>query len=208
MDALIELEQQVLWAARIAGAACAAWLLALALVALRHRRSPDLALRALQRLGAPSILCRALLVVLCVGAAQPAYAATTAVDGADSRAAETALARALDGLPSLALPAPDRPVRATTERAEADRAAARSTERRRSAEPPPADCVHRVRPGDSLWSITTQHLDARGPGPAAVDRGWRGVYADNRAAIGPDPDVLAVGTRLDLSALESRCDPG
>lgn len=52
-----------------------------------------------------------------------------------------------------------------------------------------------VRRGDCLWRIAAERLprDAR---PAAVDREWRRWYRANRDEIGPDPDVLQVGTRL------------
>jgi hypothetical protein len=52
-----------------------------------------------------------------------------------------------------------------------------------------------VRAGDSLWSITAALLPDR-----ATDRditeGWHRVYRANRARIGPDPDLVVVGTRL------------
>lgn len=52
-----------------------------------------------------------------------------------------------------------------------------------------------VRPGDSLWTIAAHEL-----GPFATDfdiaQAWPLWYRANRAAIGPDPNVLAVGLSL------------
>jgi nucleoid-associated protein YgaU len=62
--------------------------------------------------------------------------------------------------------------------------------------PPPADDAapqaHRVvvQPGDSLEGIARRLY-----GDAAA---WPRIYAANRAAIGPDPDRLAVGLELTL----------
>jgi hypothetical protein len=61
-----------------------------------------------------------------------------------------------------------------------------------------------VRPGDSLWTLAATHLLPRhrtaAPDAAAVDAAWRRLYAANRAAVGPDPDLIHPGTRLDLPA--------
>jgi nucleoid-associated protein YgaU len=52
--------------------------------------------------------------------------------------------------------------------------------------------VHR---GDSLWAIAARHL-----GPGATDgqiaTEWPRWYAENRAVIGPDPDLIQPGQRL------------
>lgn len=52
-----------------------------------------------------------------------------------------------------------------------------------------------VRPGDSLWSITSTEL---GPGAtdAAVAARWPDWYAANTSVIGPDPDHLEPGQVL------------
>jgi nucleoid-associated protein YgaU len=54
-----------------------------------------------------------------------------------------------------------------------------------------------VRCGDSLWSIAATDL-----GPSASDTRiaarWHEIYAANRHRIGPDPDVIAPGTRITL----------
>jgi hypothetical protein len=52
-----------------------------------------------------------------------------------------------------------------------------------------------VMPGDSLWRIASRHL---GPGATtpAVAAHWPRWYEANRARIGPDPDLILVGTQL------------
>lgn len=56
--------------------------------------------------------------------------------------------------------------------------------------------THRVRPGESLWSIAEGLLpDA---GVDELDVAWRRIYAVNRVAVGPDPDLLMPGTSLRL----------
>lgn len=52
-----------------------------------------------------------------------------------------------------------------------------------------------VVPGDTLWDIARRHLPA-GASAAQVARDWPRWYAANRAAIGPDPNLLRPGTRL------------
>lgn len=67
--------------------------------------------------------------------------------------------------------------------------------------PPPTSPVadgstHRVRPGDSLWSIAEGLLP--GAGVNQLDAAWRRIYAANRLTVGPDPDLLMPGTTLRL----------
>lgn len=71
-----------------------------------------------------------------------------------------------------------------------------------SSTPPPATptVTHQgqtvvVRPGDCLWSIAARHLPA-GASAAEIDRSWRRWYELNRNRIGPDPNLIAAGTRL------------
>lgn len=52
-----------------------------------------------------------------------------------------------------------------------------------------------VHDGDTLWDIAARRLPA-GAGPGAIDRGWRAIYAANRALIGPDPSLIRPGIRL------------
>ncbi|MGN6330748.1 MAG: LysM peptidoglycan-binding domain-containing protein [Motilibacteraceae bacterium] len=57
------------------------------------------------------------------------------------------------------------------------------------------DDVVAVRPGDSLWTLTTRHL---GPGATAaqVADAWPRWWAANRDVIGDDPDLLRPGQLL------------
>lgn len=57
----------------------------------------------------------------------------------------------------------------------------------------------RVRPGDSLWSIAQRQLGARATVVELVDY-WHRTYELNRAAIGPDPDLILPGQLLELPA--------
>ncbi|MFC5178570.1 LysM peptidoglycan-binding domain-containing protein [Nocardioides taihuensis] len=54
-------------------------------------------------------------------------------------------------------------------------------------------CV--VSDGDTLWTLAAEHL---GPSAddAAVAHAWRALYRANRAAVGPDPDLIRPGQRL------------
>lgn len=54
-----------------------------------------------------------------------------------------------------------------------------------------------VRPGDSLWSLAAAQLGPTAT-PADVDRAWRRLYALNRPAVGPDPDLILPGLQLRL----------
>lgn len=52
-----------------------------------------------------------------------------------------------------------------------------------------------MQPGDSLWSITADHLP-RGVDPARVARAWPRWFAANRAVIGDDPGLIRPGQLL------------
>jgi hypothetical protein len=52
-----------------------------------------------------------------------------------------------------------------------------------------------VRPGDSLWLIARDILRPAAP-DSAVCREVDGLYAANRAVVGPDPDLIFPGTEL------------
>ena len=62
------------------------------------------------------------------------------------------------------------------------------------------DGAYTVRPGDTLWGIAAAHLAPAARSAAGVDRYWRRVYRANRAALGPDPDLIHPGTRLVVPA--------
>lgn len=61
----------------------------------------------------------------------------------------------------------------------------------------PAPRTHVVEKGDSLWSISASRL---GPDAtdAEIDHAWRALWQANRGVVGPDPDVLEPGQRLDV----------
>ncbi|GAA4370022.1 LysM peptidoglycan-binding domain-containing protein [Paeniglutamicibacter cryotolerans] len=56
-----------------------------------------------------------------------------------------------------------------------------------------------VRRGDSLWTLAQRELgqDAR---MADVARAWPRWYETNRRTVGPDPDLLEIGTVLEIPA--------
>jgi hypothetical protein len=60
----------------------------------------------------------------------------------------------------------------------------------------PAGAVHRVRAGDTLWSIAASLLPAADA--AEVDRAWHRIYRVNRTVVGSDPDLVLPGTTLRL----------
>lgn len=57
-----------------------------------------------------------------------------------------------------------------------------------------------VGPGDSLWSLSADHLatDGERPTDAAVAAYWPRLHAANRDVVGPDPDLLRPGQALRL----------
>jgi len=54
-----------------------------------------------------------------------------------------------------------------------------------------------VRPGDCLWSIAAAQLGTDSDA-VRVAAQWRRIYRLNRAVIGPDPDLIRPGQRLQL----------
>ena len=115
--------------------------------------------------------------------------------------------------PLSGLPLPDRAVAASTPGTPGRRADA--PRREATAEPGPRDRVHRglvVRHDDTLWDLAAGQLADTATGSAAtdsaatdsaatdraIDRGWRDLYAANRAVIGPDPDLILPGTWLSV----------
>ncbi|HET7385247.1 MAG TPA: hypothetical protein VFJ19_01130 [Nocardioidaceae bacterium] len=122
------------------------------------------------------LLGRALLAALGVSVVASVAIAPANADGAGTGHAPAATTQgALTGLPL-----PDR----TTGRPAAVPVARRSSS------------IVVVRRGDCLWALTARRLpDASEP---VIDRGWRRLYAANRARIGPDPDLIVPGTRLVL----------
>ena len=161
---------------------CAAWgwlALTVSVVdALRGIR-PDDVRRPARPCRLPDRLHRLVLtgcgVALLAGVAQPALAADGSQPHHRDRGAAT-----LSGLPL-----PDRAVAPPR----------RPAVRRTSPSPRAITGTFVVRAGDCLWSIAARGLPA-GATPAAVATRWHAIYAANRAAIGPDPDVVEPGQRL------------
>lgn len=63
---------------------------------------------------------------------------------------------------------------------------------------PPAEPVL-VRPGDSLWRLAAQQLQAAGtptPSQAQVAQAWPSWWSANRSLVGDDPDLIQPGMRL------------
>jgi hypothetical protein len=58
-----------------------------------------------------------------------------------------------------------------------------------------------VRPGDSLWTITTALLPS-GTSPKVVDRAWREIAAANAGVLGRNPDLIFPGTTLVVPPLD------
>ncbi len=56
---------------------------------------------------------------------------------------------------------------------------------------------HLVVPGDTLWAIAARDLSPDAS-PADITDRWQQIYRLNRAAVGPDPDLLVPGTSLEL----------
>jgi hypothetical protein len=57
---------------------------------------------------------------------------------------------------------------------------------------------HVVEAGDTLWDIAAARLAPVQRSAANVHRYWRLIYRANRSPIGPDPDLILPGTRLDV----------
>lgn len=60
-----------------------------------------------------------------------------------------------------------------------------------------------VRRGDSLWHIAARELPS-GATSAQIATRWQQWYAANRATIGPDPDQLEIGQRLEVPSAVTR----
>lgn len=131
-------------------------------------------------------------------AARAVQAVATAPVAGDRPPATPLLA---DSLPGPDRPAACVPVGWTPDRpAVAHRRSARSAAAVRlvTATPRPEKGVAGevvVRRGDSLWEIAERHL---GPDASAAEVAaeWPRWHRANRAAVGPDPDLLLPGTRL------------
>jgi hypothetical protein len=63
-----------------------------------------------------------------------------------------------------------------------------------AAAPVAPGCAVEVQPGDTLWSIVAGRLED--PTAALVAGRWPAWFERNRRVIGPDPDLLTIGTTL------------
>lgn len=168
------------------------------IAAVVERRSPAI-LRHLAEL--------TVTAALAVGAARPAGASDTPIRDWLAHAPTTTTTTTVP-LPSSRLPtpvttAPTRgpqpstttlPTTAPAPRAPTVRATAAT------AAPPVSPRAHPayvVKRGDCLWRIAAERLGA-GATNAAIDAGWRSIYAVNRAAIGDDPNLIHPGLTLTL----------
>lgn len=64
-----------------------------------------------------------------------------------------------------------------------------------------AAATYIVTPGECLWDIAAQALGVNAR-VAAIDRGWRSIYAANRGLIGNDPNLIQPGLVLALPVLD------
>jgi hypothetical protein len=76
----------------------------------------------------------------------------------------------------------------------ADDSAGRHASRGDSESRVAAEGSYAVRSGDSLWGIA----DSLG-----VEGGWRALYAENKEAVGDDPDFIIPGQSLDVDGLRT-----
>ena len=58
-----------------------------------------------------------------------------------------------------------------------------------------------VRRGDTLWDLAAAHLPAEAT-DAEISASWQQWYLENRAVIGPDPDLILPGQILSVPAQE------
>lgn len=65
----------------------------------------------------------------------------------------------------------------------------------------PSSHRHLVRPGDSLWAIAEERLGSGATAGEVADH-WHRIYERNADVIGPDPDLILPGQRLDLPATD------
>lgn len=141
--------------------------------------------------GCPRWLHRAVLGALGAAVTGGLAAPALAVDGADAAASSVEVVRGL--------PYPDRPAGPATDLTTAPTRPPRAPAARPAlaeVAPLPAPS-HVVRPGDTLWALAARDLSPAASAAEITDR-WRLIYRLNRAAIGPDPDLIVPGTSLEL----------
>ncbi|GAB3088871.1 hypothetical protein [Nocardioides zeae] len=178
-----------------------------------------------RRRGCPAALRRGVLLALgattAVALAQPASAqpaagpagepsttgdttvgAVTAAGAVAGGRGASPTADLLDGLPL-----PDRPGGTIPDPGPAAAAGAAADQPDQPSQPDqpdqpsrPSRPSHVVVAGDDLWSIAAAHLPAAAD-DAAVLEATLALHRANAAVIGPDPDLILPGQRLDLGAL-------
>ncbi|MDR6176708.1 hypothetical protein QE364_001420 [Nocardioides zeae] len=165
-----------------------------------------------QRRGCPAVLRRGVLLALgvttAVALAQPATAitapaadpSTTGETAVGATGATGALAGGRAASPTAelldGLPLPDRPDGLVPAAGPATAAAAGRGPAAGGAPRP----HHVVVAGDDLWSVAVAHLPA-GADDAAVLDATLALHRANADVLGPDPDLIHPGQRLDLGAL-------
>ncbi len=180
-----------------------ATLLAVAICAqlVRRHRADSVLVRVADRL-VPTTVHRIAVGILTL------LATATSVAMPSVASADTSLRGWLES-PSVptptSAPAPARTPSTTTMRPTAPAVPAPSPPAAPAADPPAAgerSVQYVVVAGDCLWDIAARLI---GPSAsnAAIDRGWRAIYAANRAAIGDDPGLIHPGLVLTISTLNT-----
>jgi nucleoid-associated protein YgaU len=177
-------DRLLVWACAALAAAAAGWLWVLTTVVVLEASGAGRRGRSRR---VPGVVRRVVLLacgVAVVGASGPALAGPGALPADPGSGSGTGIQ---------GLPLPDRATGGATLAwlAEATVAARRVDDR--------ATRTVLVRAGDSLWSIAAEDL-APTADDAAVAAHWRRIYDLNRVVIGPDPDVIHPGQRLELPA--------
>jgi nucleoid-associated protein YgaU len=163
--------------------ACAAWLwleTSYVVIEAARGRAPSLGTAARAPRGMRRLVLSACGIAVAGALAQPAVGATVDVGGMTHRP------HPVVRTPLTGLPLPER-----ADVAGPLRSLVRSGPRPRTT----ASIV--VAPGDSLWSIAASTLPEHTP-DAGIARRWRAIYAANQDRIGPDPDLIVPGLRLDV----------
>jgi nucleoid-associated protein YgaU len=178
-------DRLLVWACATLAAAAATWLWVLTGVVVLEAAGAG---RRERPRRVPAVVRRVVLLacgVAVVGTSGPALARSAALPGEHDGRSGTGIQ---------GLPLPDRATGGATLAwlAEATVAARRVEDG--------AARVVLVRPGDSLWSIAAADLPSTAD-DAAVATHWRRIYDLNRVLIGPDPDLIHPGQRLELPAV-------
>jgi hypothetical protein len=158
-----------------------AWLVAVAAAvsATRLPGAAGLIGDALARRVAPAAVRRLVEVALGVSVAAGVLGASPAFAGTHVPPAPPAVAASLDW------PTPPSPITAP----------ALDWNPRSAPAPAPAVAPVVVQPGDSLWAVAADHLPA-GATNAQIAQAWPAWWSANRAAVGPDPDLIHPGLSL------------